>query len=124
MIAPRRIQLSRAKGFNLQTASAAVNGLAAVNIARPGPWGNPFTVGEDGARPHCIALFADLLEGRYAIAARAPLEAQREFVAHAAAHWKTIKGKNLACWCGPGLACHGDVLLERANRHTAVCEAL
>lgn len=123
MIKPIRMQLSRAKGFNLQAASRAINGLAAINIARPGPWGNPFTVGEDGARPHCIALFVGLLDGRYSLLARAPLEAQRDFVVHAADHWKTLKGKNLACWCGSKLACHGDPLLERANLPT-LCEAL
>lgn len=123
MTRPQRIQLSRAKGFNLQAASISLNGLAAVNIARPGPWGNPFTVGQDGARPHCIALFAGLLEGRYSLIARAPLAAQRAFVVHAADHWKSLKGKNLACWCGAGMACHGDVLIERANL-PALCEAI
>lgn len=123
MIKPQRIQLSRAKGFNLQAASRAINGLAAINVARPSPWGNPFTVGQDGTRAHCIALFVGLLEGRYSLLARAPLAAQREFVVHAGDQWKTLKGKNLACWCGPGLACHGDQLLERANLPT-LCEAL
>lgn len=124
-MSPVRMQLSRAKGFNLQAASIALNGLAAINIARPGPLGNPFIVGEDGARPHCIALFSDLLDGKYALTARAPLAAQRAFVVHAADHWKSIKGKNLACWCGPTMACHGDVLLARANAAplSALCEA-
>ena len=40
MIAPVRMRLSRAKGFNLQAASRAINGLPAVNCARPGKWGN------------------------------------------------------------------------------------
>jgi hypothetical protein len=123
MITPVRIQLSRAKGFNLQDASRALNGLAAVNIARPGPWGNPFIVGIDGARPHCIALFCDLLDGKYAMHARAQPTAQRAFVVHVAEQLKSLKGKNLACWCGPGMACHGDPLLARANR-PALCEAL
>lgn len=26
-----------------------------------------------------------------------------------------LKGKDLACWCAPHLACHADVLLEIAN---------
>lgn len=39
---PVRIQLSRKKGFNLQAHSLSVNGLPAVNCARPGPYGNPF----------------------------------------------------------------------------------
>jgi hypothetical protein len=42
---PVRIQLSRRKGFNLQEHSRAVNGLPAVNCARPGPFGNPFVIG-------------------------------------------------------------------------------
>ena len=28
---------------------------------------------------------------------------------------KTLRGKNLACWCKPGTACHADVLLRLAN---------
>lgn len=42
MTTPVRLQLSRRKGFDLQAASRAVNGLDAVNVARPGRWGNPF----------------------------------------------------------------------------------
>ncbi|WP_425577112.1 DUF4326 domain-containing protein [Nesterenkonia rhizosphaerae] len=26
-----------------------------------------------------------------------------------------LRGRDLACWCGPGLPCHADVLLEVAN---------
>lgn len=39
---PQRLRLSRVKGFDLQAASQATNGLPAVNVARPGKWGNPF----------------------------------------------------------------------------------
>ena len=46
MTAPVRLQLSRAKGFNLQAASRAVNGRAAVVVARPSRWGNPYRVCE------------------------------------------------------------------------------
>lgn len=28
---------------------------------------------------------------------------------------ETLRGKNLACWCKEGEACHADVLLEMAN---------
>lgn len=42
MTKPVRLQLSRRKGFDLQALSLATNGLAAVNISRPGKWGNPF----------------------------------------------------------------------------------
>ncbi|GAB3292923.1 DUF4326 domain-containing protein [Pseudoclavibacter terrae] len=27
-----------------------------------------------------------------------------------------LRGRDLACWCPPGLACHAGVLLSRANR--------
>lgn len=30
-----------------------------------------------------------------------------------------LRGKNLACWCPPGVPCHADVLLELANREAA-----
>jgi hypothetical protein len=29
---------------------------------------------------------------------------------------RTLRGKNLCCWCRLGLACHADVLLELVNR--------
>lgn len=38
MTAPVRLQLSRKKGFDLQAHSSAVNGLPAVNVARPTMW--------------------------------------------------------------------------------------
>ncbi|HUY27269.1 MAG TPA: hypothetical protein VMV27_07585 [Candidatus Binataceae bacterium] len=41
---PVRMRLSRRKGFNLQGESRAINGLPALNVARPGPWGNCFIV--------------------------------------------------------------------------------
>lgn len=39
---PFRLQLSRAKGFNLQAHSMAANGLPAVKVDRTTQWGNPF----------------------------------------------------------------------------------
>ena len=42
MSMPVRLRLSRQRGFNLQAASRAINGMPAVSVARPGPWGNPF----------------------------------------------------------------------------------
>lgn len=29
---------------------------------------------------------------------------------------RSLRGKDLACWCRPGSPCHADVLLEIANR--------
>lgn len=106
-VAPRRVQLSRAKGFNLQAASEAINGLPCVSVARPGRFGNPFkhpemldgtSHGETRARHHAVEDFRDALnDGDMDL----PLS--------------ELRGKNLACWCPPLEPCHADVLLELAN---------
>jgi len=85
---PIRIQLSRAKGWRMPTNT--------VKVTRPGAWGN------------------------YAGSTRADFErdlaempnADRAFYLDKV---KELRGKNLACWCKPGAACHADVLLELAN---------
>ena len=41
-VRPVRLRLSRAKGFNLQMHSLAMNGLPAVKVDRSTRWGNPF----------------------------------------------------------------------------------
>jgi hypothetical protein len=122
MIKPVRLRLSRAKGFNLQAASLALNGLPAVNIARPGPLGNPFVVGEDGDRTECVHLFRMMLGGRLAVSRKASLESQRLVISHIAENLKALRHRNVACWCAADAACHGDPLLELLNRQT--CEAV
>jgi hypothetical protein len=119
-VAPVRIRLSRAKGFNLQARSKSINGLAAINVAWPGSWGNPFIVGQDGTRAQCVHLHRMLLAGHIALTTKTSVEAQRVLVAHAARQWKTLKGKNVACWCPFDAACHGDAYLELANRVSCV----
>ena len=34
-----------------------------------------------------------------------------------------LKGRHLACWCGEGLSCHGDILLAVANRNNAAAQS-
>jgi hypothetical protein len=114
------MRLSRRKGFNLQASSIELNGLPAINVARPSPWGNPYIIGQDGTRAECVRYFRFLLSGHLVITCKTPVAAQREFIRHAGAFWKTLKGKNLACWCPPDAQCHADVLIEMANRVT--CE--
>lgn len=105
MTAPVRLQLSRRKGYSLQAATAETNGLPAVNVARPGPWGNPYRTGGILTQLECVEAFrdmwTDMLKGR---------------PEHARRHLATLRGKNLACWCKPGDHCHADVLLDLANR--------
>lgn len=95
-IKPVRLQRSRAKGAKL----VSPNGLPVVCVTRPGVFGNPFATAEqfrlwvtNGSPP--LAPLRLLLK-------RLP----------------ELRGKNLACWCKPGDACHADVLLELANRET------
>ena len=99
---PVRLQLSRAKGFDLQAASLAFNGRQARVVARPGRWGNPWKVEDELTAADAVARFrAALLGGR--------LDYTIKDVRMA------LAGKNLACWCGPDVRCHADVLLEIAN---------
>ncbi len=112
MTLPVRMQLSRRKGFNLQEASRAINGLEAVHVGRPGPWGNPFAVGKHGDAAYCVDLYKALLAGLLKLAADPDIEAlqrARRFVADNA---DELCDKNLACWCAPGAPCHADVLLK------------
>jgi hypothetical protein len=116
MTTPVRMRLSRAKGFNLQQASLALNGLPAINVARPGPLGNPFVVGEDGDREQCVRLFRILLRGDVAISTKATPESQRHVITYIAENLKSLRNRNVACWCSLSAKCHGDPLLELFNR--------
>jgi hypothetical protein len=129
MTAPRpvRLQLSRRKGFDLQAWSREVNGLGAVNCARPGKWGNPYRIG--------TVFIADAQDAVDAFAANLPLG--RRWLG--GRYLDDLRVRNLACWCRlcarhaatgkpldepcPDCApCHVDVLGELAN--APVCEAV
>ena len=86
------------KVLNARTVGKA-SGKGRVYIGRPGKWGNPFFIGRDGSRAEVIAKYRDwILTQPHLIAALGELE-----------------GRDLICWCAP-LRCHGDVLVELANR--------
>lgn len=68
-------------------------------IGRPSKWGNPFVIGRDGSRADVIAKY------------RAWVLNQRELTGAL----DELRGRDLVCWCAP-LACHGDVLVDLANR--------
>lgn len=141
MTAPVRLQLSRRKGFDLQALSQATNGLPAVKVTRPGPWGNPFAVWRDAwsadlrwrvsdgpchwgpfadkaeALGEAVRLYSEEIsvEGAHNYRLKRPVPTHSDII-------KSLRGKNLACWCEPGAPCHADVLLELANR--PICEAV
>jgi len=108
MPAPVRLRLSRAKGFDLQSASRAANGLDAVSVTRPGRWGNPFRIAKDNKASVAVERYRDAL-----VAGRLPYTAADVAAA--------LRGRNLACWCKTDAPCHADVLLELANS-SAICE--
>jgi hypothetical protein len=104
MTKPVRLQLSRRKGFNLQALSRSVNGLEAVNVARPSQWGNPFPITKRFPASAAVRDFRTFVESQLLNGVGYPL--------------RQLEGKNLACFCKPGEPCHADVLLELANPTT------
>jgi hypothetical protein len=116
MTKPVRLQLSRAKGFQLQGCSRAANGLAAVNVARPSKYGNVFRIGLIA----CSCRSAGECSHN-AFRRETAQDAVDDFrsIQRSAKALRQIRedlgGKNLACWCAPGQPCHADVLLELAN---------
>lgn len=109
---PQRIQLSRAKGFNLQAASLALNGLPAVVVARPSRWGNPFVVGAYVRLGHNLPVKIRNAETAAALF--------RMTCEERAPDLSALRGKNLACWCELPAPwepdhCHAAILLELAN---------
>ena len=130
MIIPVRMRLSRAKGFGLQDASRAINGLPAVNCARPWRFGNPFTVqkafdagylrsaDERARRSFVVECFRDWLDGSDKWWMGEESAAVRRTLLDGLL---SLRNHNLACWCplpAPGEPdhCHAAVLLEIANR--------
>ena len=131
MTRPVRIQLSRRKGFRLQEHSRALNGLPAVNVARPSRWGNPFKVGREtelykfpailGVTPktleHVLISFWSLVSSdnppeillkKGGREVKVSYPSKDEIRRH-------LRGKNLACWCPLDAPCHADILLRIAN---------
>ena len=112
---PRRIRLSRAKGWRLPENT--------VVVSRPTKWGNPFVVGKDGDRKECTTLFAHMLNGYLCVVCTPGIEGQRSYRKFLSRNLHRLRGKNLACWCalpksGERDHCHAAVLLQIANRPT------
>ena len=114
---PKRIQLSRRKGWKMPPGT--------VKVARPTMYGNPFKIGERINWRHVewVHEAADAL----GIKIGEPLTAQQAvdmFRAYMDENKDTefgklarelLRNKNLACFCPLDQPCHADVLLELAN---------
>lgn len=114
MSGPERIQLSRAKGWRMPA--------GAVKVDRSTKFGNPFDWAEaqaewggtaDEARTAVVGIFRDWLTMNEPERFSAALRPARVAVLAAI---PDLRGKTLACWCRADQSCHGDVLLELANR--------
>lgn len=79
----------------------------AVNIMRPGKWGNPFSVGNDGNRDEVVGKHWALLMEDSKLRQQVRDE---------------LKGKDLVCCCWPR-RCHGDNLLKVANATDEVVDS-
>jgi hypothetical protein len=103
---PVRVQLSRKAGWRMPPNT--------IKVTRPGKWGNPFKVGDrirsDSDQPIAVCFSqAEAVEAFRQLLAQPAMEGFREDIRSG------LRGKNLACWCRLGEACHADVLLELAN---------
>ena len=111
---PRRIQLSRAKGWRMPANT--------VKVDRTTSFGNPFSV-KDYGHDRAVALHRAWLTGE-AVAALVPPAERRRLAARRQQMLEalpSLRGKNLACWCalpkkGEPDNCHAALLLELANR--------
>lgn len=104
----RRIRLSRARGWRLPP--------GAVVVSRPGPWGNPFRVGPGRSAERCVEMYRLMVSGYFELTDAHGYAAQRAAWRHVLDHVEELRHRDLACWCPLDAPCHGDVLLEIANR--------
>jgi len=93
---PDRLQQKRTKGWRKPT--------GAVVISRPSKWGNPFKIDAEHDRAAVVAQFRQWIAGPDPGAEKMRAEISE------------LRGKDLMCFCPVPGPCHGDVLLDLANR--------
>ena len=104
---PVRIQRKRTKGWRMPPNT--------VYVGRGSAWGNPFVIGVDGDAATCVKRYARML---MPYTHQKPDNTLRDFYvseANMEEIQRTLRGKNLPCWCALNQPCHADFLLEIAN---------
>jgi hypothetical protein len=110
--APKRIRLSRAKGWRMPANT--------VKVDRTTRWGNPYRAGLHCDHQHAVDCHRFLLtQGRAARSAPDAVSDAADYATFVRDHIAELRGKNLACWCSLNDPCHAELLLELAN--TASC---
>jgi hypothetical protein len=128
MSTPRRIQLSRAKGWKLTDQSTNY-----VIVDRSGVWGNPWTIRPAGKRWLVLLNDAWPVLGTFDTKTEARVFSVDRFRtwltddtfaelhpslawdrAWVLGHLGDLAGKDLCCWCDEG-PCHCDVYFELLN---------
>jgi Domain of unknown function (DUF4326) len=97
MSKPRRIERKSTKGWRMPPNT--------VYVGRGSKWGNPFPL------PHQMHYGKAWARAAYLQWLRTSFYGMRLM----RDHLTELRGKNLACWCKAGEACHADVLLELSN---------
>jgi len=119
MTTPIRLQRSRAKGAKL----TSPNGLPVVCVTRPGIFGNPFPWTAAREAGYCgtvlqLKEFSVEIFRQWVMNNKLYGHFNEERLERLLAALPTLRGKNLACWCGPDDPCNADVLLRLANTTT------
>jgi hypothetical protein len=97
---PKRIQLSRAKGWTMPPNTLKVD--------RTTIWGNNFRLEDFDSAEECVDMFAHDLD-KFACFHPEKFET----------YITPLIGKNLACWCKLGSPCHAEVLMDQAREFGA-----
>ena len=104
---PKRVQLSRRKGFKLPPNT--------VNVARPSKWGNQFKIGQMGHWDDGHIYLEIFVKDAATAVSLFEKNLIRALNCCGDEMLEPLRGKNLACWCKPGEPCHADVLMKYAN---------
>ena len=113
---PRRIQRKRLPGWTL--AGATTNPAGAVIVDRTSRYGNPFRIalanelGYENPRQAAVGAFDEWLSGNRLMWQSDEGDRRRERILDSL---HRLRGRDLACTCKEGDACHADVLIRRAN---------
>lgn len=86
-----------------------------VLISRPSQWGNPFVIGDDGTRNDVLRKHKEWLDTGKSFGNKKATAERRQWIL---SHVHELKNKVLGCWCEQDEVCHGDYLIELANKES------